>query len=82
MWAFTTLQWYAVSLRELAAALLVALPPSAAAVEIVGEFIVVEVCGGPGLVYVFTPPYVREGVRFERQDAHSSERVGRVLEGV
>jgi hypothetical protein len=66
----------------LAAVFFVAPPPTATAVEIIGELIAAEVRGGPGLVYVFTSPGVCEGVRFERQDTHNSERVGRVLEGV
>lgn len=72
-----------IEVRELAAVLLVASPPCAAAIEIVGEFMAAEVRGRPGLVDVFTPPYVRDGVRFEgKQDPHSRERIGRVFEGV
>lgn len=67
----------------LTAALFVVSAPLAAAVEVVGELIVVEVCGCPGLVSVLALPYVREGVCFEGGcDPHSSECVGGVLEGV
>lgn len=72
-----------IEVRGLAAALFVASPPPATAVEVVGELIAAEVRSRPGLVDVFTPPYVREGVRFDgTQDSYGSERVGRVLEGV
>ena len=53
-----------IDVRELAAALLVALSPRAAAVEITGELIVAEAPGRLGLVDVFTSPYVREGGYF------------------
>ncbi len=69
--------------RELAAALFMASLPAAAAVEIIYEFIATEISSGPGLVGVFTPPYVRESVYFgTEQHPHGSKRVGRVLKGI
>jgi hypothetical protein len=75
-----TIRWKFV---ELAAALVVASPPTQATVEIVREFVVFELNCRPRLVHVFTSPDVRECVRFQgSQNPHYSKSVGWVLEGV
>jgi hypothetical protein len=67
----------------LTVALFIVSSPIEATVEILGEFVVSELDCRPGLVHVFTSPYVRECVGFEgSQDPDCSKCVGWILEGV